>query len=119
MIPKLSPASRNSKSSHAARWRAASPAATKARIRALAQEMGYVPDSLAQGLRTRTTKLFGLVISAMTNPIFARVVMAIEERAFQLGYDVVIAHSLNVPEREAVVIRRLLSRRADGSSQAA
>src|SRR5262249_40477622 len=33
-------------------------AATKNRIRALARQMGYVPDSLAQGLRTRTTKLF-------------------------------------------------------------
>src|SRR5438874_237737 len=38
---------------------------TKVRIRRLAEEMGYVPDSLAQGLRTRTTKLLGLVGSAM------------------------------------------------------
>ncbi len=88
--------------------------ATKARIRALAQQMGYVPDSLAQGLRTRTTKLFGLVISAMTNPIFARVVMAIEERAYELGYDVILSHTLNLPEREDAAIRRLISRRVDG-----
>jgi len=89
-------------------------AATKARIRALAQQMGYVPDSLAQGLRTRTTKLFGLVISAMTNPIFARVVMAIEERAHELGYDVILSHTLNLPEREDTAIRRLIARRVDG-----
>jgi len=88
--------------------------ATKARIRALAQQMGYVPDSLAQGLRTRTTKLFGLVISAMTNPIFARVVMAIEERAHELGYDVILSHTLNLPEREETAIRRLIARRVDG-----
>src|SRR5258706_6077839 len=74
-------------------------AATKARVRALAAEMGYMPDSTAQGLRNRTTKLFGLVISAATNPIFARVVMAIEEQAHELGYDVILAHSLNIPER--------------------
>src|SRR5213082_221159 len=37
---------------------------TKARVRQLAEQMGYMPDSLAQGLRNRTTKLFGLVISA-------------------------------------------------------
>ena len=89
-------------------------AATKARIRALAQEMGYVPDSLAQRLRTRTTKLFGLVISAMTNPIFARVVMAIEEQAHELGYEVILSHTLNLPEREDSAIRRLMSRRVDG-----
>lgn len=57
--------------------------ATKDRIRRLAEEMGYVPNSLAQGLRTRTTRLFGLVISAITNPIFARVALAIEERAYK------------------------------------
>jgi LacI family transcriptional regulator len=89
-------------------------AATKVRIRQLAEEMGYMPDSTAQGLRNRTTKLFGLVISAATNPIFARVVMAIEERAHEMGYDLILAHSLNLPEREEHVIRRLLSRRVDG-----
>lgn len=88
--------------------------ATKVRIKALAQQMGYVPDSMAQGLRNRTTKLFGLVISATTNPIFSRVVMAIEEQAYELGYDVILAHSMNNVEREEKVIRRLLSRRVDG-----
>ena len=89
-------------------------AATKAKIKQLAQDMGYVPDSSAQGLRTKTTKLFGLVIPSTTNPIYARMVYAIEERAFELGYDVLIAHTLNKPEREDLVLRRLLSRRVDG-----
>jgi DNA-binding LacI/PurR family transcriptional regulator len=89
-------------------------AATKARIKALALQMGYVPDSSAQGLRTRTTKFFGLIIPSITNPIYARVVMAIEERAHELGYDILFAHSLNKPEREELCLRRFLSRRVDG-----
>jgi DNA-binding LacI/PurR family transcriptional regulator len=89
-------------------------AATKVRIKSLAQQMGYVPDSSAQGLRTRTTKLFGLVIPSSTNPIFTRVVYAIEERAQELGYGILLAHTHNMPEREEVCIRRLLSRRVDG-----
>jgi len=88
--------------------------ATKAKIKALASQMGYVPDSSAQGLRTKTTKLFGLVIPATTNPIYARIVYAIEERAYELGYDVLIAQTLNKPEREDACLRRLLSRRVDG-----
>ena len=88
--------------------------ATKARVRQLATEMGYTPDALAQGLRNRTTRLLGLVIPAATNPIYARVVMAIEEQSHALGYDLILAHSLNNPEREESVIRRLLSRRTDG-----
>jgi LacI family transcriptional regulator len=89
-------------------------AVTKSRIKALARQMGYVPDSSAQGLRTKTTKLFGLVIPSSTNPVFARIVFAIEERAHELGYDLLLAHSLNQPEREENCIRRLLSRRVDG-----
>jgi DNA-binding LacI/PurR family transcriptional regulator len=87
---------------------------TKTRIKLLAQQLGYVPDSGAQGLRTRTSKLFGLVISSMVNPIFSRVVLAIEARAYELGYDVLLAHTHNIPEREEACIRRFLSRRVDG-----
>lgn len=89
-------------------------AATRTRIRQLASQMGYVPDSSAQGLRTKTTKLFGLVVPAMTDPIFSRVVLAIEEHAHELGYDLVLAHTLNKVEREDAAIRRMLSRRVDG-----
>jgi len=89
-------------------------AATKAKIKKLALDMGYVPDSSAQGLRTKTTKLLGLVIPSPTNPIYARIVYAIEERAHELGYDLLIAHTLNKPEREEMCLRRMLSRRVDG-----
>jgi LacI family transcriptional regulator, galactose operon repressor len=89
-------------------------AQTKARIQQLAREMGYVPDTSAQGLRTRTSKLFGLVIPSITNPIFARMIYAIEARAHELGYDLLLTHTSNQVEREAVCIRRLLARRVDG-----
>lgn len=89
-------------------------AATKTRIRLMAREMGYVPDSLAQGLRTRTTRTLGLIIPAVTNPFYARAILAIEEEAHLLGYEVILAHHLNDPAREEAVIRRLLSRRVDG-----
>lgn len=89
-------------------------AATKARIKDMAEAMGYVPDAAAAGLRTRSTRLLGLVIPTLTNPIFARLVMAIEEWAYQHGYAVLLMHSHNDPPREEQCIRRLLSRRVDG-----
>ena len=89
-------------------------AKTKTRVKVLAQQMGYMPDSMAQGLRNRSTKLLGLVLSNVINPIFARTVSAIEEGAHEWGYDLILSHSLNIPEREEACIRRLLSRRVDG-----
>jgi DNA-binding LacI/PurR family transcriptional regulator len=58
--------------------------------------------------------LFGLVIPSITDPIFARIVFAIEERAHELGYDILLAHTLNQSDREEQCIRRLLARRVDG-----
>ena len=89
-------------------------AETKTRVKLLAQQMGYVPDSSAQGLRNRTTKLFGLVLPSLANPIFSRIVLAIQERAYELGYDILLAYTLYIPEREEACIRRFLSRRVDG-----
>ncbi|MBI3191341.1 MAG: LacI family DNA-binding transcriptional regulator [Pedosphaera parvula] len=89
-------------------------AATKARVRVLAEKMGYVPDSGAQALRYRSARLFGLLIPSPTNPVFARIVMAIEQRAHELGYDLLIGHTMNEKAREEYYIRRFMSRRIDG-----
>jgi LacI family transcriptional regulator len=86
----------------------------RTRIHKIAEEMGYVPDLSAQLMRSGKSKLFGLIISAATNPIYARIVMALEERAHELGYDLIFAHSLNQTSREEACIRRLLTRRVDG-----
>ena len=88
--------------------------ATKQRIQDMAAEMGYVPDAAAAGLRTRSTRLLGLVLPTQTNPIFARMVIAIEEWSFQHGFAVLLMHSHNDPAREEQCLRRLLSRRVDG-----
>lgn len=87
---------------------------TKARIRSLALQMGYIPDSQAQGLRTGKTKLIGVVIPAITHPVFARLLLALEEKAFDAGYELVLCHTLSQVEREDTVLRRLISRRVDG-----
>lgn len=87
---------------------------TKTRIKLLAQQMGYVPDSTAQGLRMRTTRLFGLAVPSAADPFFSRVVMAIEERAYGRGYDLILAQTFNIPEREDACVRRFLARRVDG-----
>ena len=88
--------------------------ATKTRLKQLAQEMGYVPDTFARALRTRSSKLLGLVISTITNPIFARVLFAIEEQAREAGYQIVLAQTLGTVEREELCIRQLLARQVDG-----
>ena len=75
-------------------------AKTKLRIGDLAKRMGYTPNLGARSLRSQETKLLGLVIPATTDPIFARIVMAIEQRALEHGYELILHHSWNQSERE-------------------
>jgi len=88
--------------------------ATKAKIKLLAQQLGYVPDSSAQGLRTRTTRLLGVAVPSVTDPFLAPALLAIEERASELGYDVMLGQTLGVTHREEACIHRFLARRVDG-----
>jgi LacI family transcriptional regulator len=76
--------------------------------------MGYVPNSMAQALRNRTTRLLGLVLSTAANPIVGGTISAIEAGAHESGCDLFLSHTLNTPEREEACIRRLLARRVDG-----
>ncbi len=87
---------------------------TKTRIKLLAQQMGYVPNALAQSLRSRKTALLGLIIPNIANPIYARTVMAVEDGAHEAGYEVVLTQTHNLVEREDSCIFRLLARRVDG-----
>lgn len=88
--------------------------ATRVRVHRIASDMGYVPNSMAQSMRTRSTKLLGLVIPSITNPIFGRVVMAIEDRSQELGFDVILTLTGNQIERELNAIHRMVSRRVEG-----
>ncbi len=88
--------------------------ATKARIRRLAQEMGYVPDALARGLRTRQTRLLGLVVPGIEHSWVSEAVSVMQDRVHELGFDLLLAQTDENVQREEISIRRLLSRHVDG-----
>lgn len=87
---------------------------TREKICSIARRMGYVPNAAAQGLRNRRTRLLGMVIPAPTDPVYARVILAIEEQAHELGFDVLLGHTLGQPGREVSVLRRMIARNVDG-----
>lgn len=87
---------------------------TAARIRQLAEEMGYVPDALGRGLRTRRARLFGLVIPSFAQLFLGQTAAAIEDRAHDLGFELLTAQTQDNPQREELCIGRLLARRIDG-----
>jgi LacI family transcriptional regulator len=80
----------------------------------MAEEMGYVPDVMAQSLRTRRTRLFGVVVPNVTHPVLSQATVALQDSAFESGYDIILAQTQDSPQREEAALRRLLARRIDG-----
>ena len=89
-------------------------ATTKAAVLAAAKELGYVYDRRAAALRTRKSHTIGLLIPGLANPFFAALVQAVEEELGPSGFTVLLANTLERPERQRAVVETLLEYRVDG-----
>ena len=90
-----------------------SPQATAAVDKA-ARQLGYVPDAIAQSMRTRSTGVVGLLVSDFSNPLYARIIVAVEARLQLGGYALLLANTHNDTRREASLIELFRRRRVDG-----
>jgi DNA-binding LacI/PurR family transcriptional regulator len=86
---------------------------TKARIKRLAEEMGYSPDAIARSLVTQKTHTVGVVVTTITDPFVAEVVQGIEDTAQENDYSVILASSASEPEREIAAVEMLRAKRVD------
>ena len=75
---------------------------------------GYRRNALAAALATSRSGVLALSISAWQNPYFAPLVRAIESRAGELGYALMMGDSHDDPTIESSLVGSLLDRRADG-----
>lgn len=63
------------------------------RVMTAVAELGYRPDSVARSLRTRVTRVLGLLIADITNPFFTSVARGMEDAAHRAGYSVMLANT--------------------------
>ncbi|MCW2722427.1 LacI family DNA-binding transcriptional regulator [Pseudonocardia sp.] len=83
--------------------------ATRRRVIAIADELGYRPNAAARSLRTDSTRALGLVVSDVANPFFAELAGRIERIAGAQGYSVVLCNSDEDAERQDGYLSRLLA----------
>ena len=87
---------------------------TAARVRRVMTELDYQINAVAQSLRTRATRVIGVVVSDITNPFFAVLVRGAEDAAHDEGYSLVVCNSDEDPGKEDLYVRTLRRRRTDG-----
>lgn len=88
--------------------------ATVRRVQEAAQQLGYVPNIVARGLRTSLSMTIGVIIPDLTNPIFPPMVRGIEHYLAPRGYTALVANSDGREQYERASFESLLARRVDG-----
>ncbi|MFD7288460.1 LacI family DNA-binding transcriptional regulator [Streptomyces sp. NPDC059863] len=87
---------------------------TRARVLQVIEELGYQPNALAQGLRTRRTMTVGLLVPDLTNPFYPMMLRGMDDVLVPAGYRTVVGNTDGVREQELAFLREMATRRVDG-----
>lgn len=87
---------------------------TRETIRREAERLGYVPNVYARSLVLGNRRTLGLVITNVSNPFYAELITAIELRAAEAGYHIVLFLSDESPDREQSAAQNVIQSGLDG-----
>ena len=84
------------------------------RVWRIVEELGYFPNTQARALVSGRSRIFGLIVSEITNPFFPEIVRVFEETAVQHNYEILVTSTVHDPERMKTSVRRMLEHRVEG-----
>src|ERR671914_2194957 len=87
--------------------------ATRARVLAKVEELGYRPNAVARSLSLRRTNTLGVVIPDLMHSFFVEIVAGIESVVNDRGYGLLLCCSAESPKKERSELEMLRSRQVD------
>jgi LacI family transcriptional regulator len=84
------------------------------RILDVSRELGYRHNAAAAALRTARSRMIGVLIPDIANPIFPPIIRGIEDSLGRNGYLAIIGNTDNDPSREEGLTSKLQERGVDG-----
>ncbi|GLI84517.1 LacI family transcriptional regulator [Rossellomorea marisflavi] len=84
------------------------------RILKVIEETGYVPSENAKSLRTKQTKVIGVILPKISTETSSRLVRGLDEVLAKEGYQILLANSGLSADKEIEHLRLLKSRDVDG-----
>jgi LacI family transcriptional regulator len=89
-------------------------AETLGRVVRAAEELNYLPNTMARSLASARSSTIGVVIGDLAVPLFAHMVRGIDDVTSAAAYTALIVNTDNDPDRELRHLRSLEERRVDG-----
>ncbi|MCJ7840739.1 LacI family transcriptional regulator [Lederbergia sp. NSJ-179] len=87
---------------------------TREKVEAVIKELGYIPNSSARSLTSKKTKILSLMVTDITNPFFTNIARGAEDKAMQMGYQLMLCNSDENVDKESKYIDMLISTGTDG-----
>ncbi len=78
------------------------------------KKYNFTPNAVARALALQYTGLIGLIVKDISNPLYSKISLGVEEVCEREGYSVIIGNTHTATEREAAYIELLKQRRVDG-----
>lgn len=88
--------------------------ATRQKVLAAVDELGYHPNGLARSMRTQRTNTIGLVVPDITNPFYPAIARGMRDVLAPAGYLIVVCDTDGDPVMERFVVEQMIARRLDG-----
>jgi LacI family transcriptional regulator len=88
--------------------------ATKKAVNELAEKYHYTPDPIALSLKSRKSKIIGVIVPEIVHYFFSTVIHGIEDVAYRSGYNVMVCESNETLGQEVQNVEALLSSRVEG-----
>jgi LacI family transcriptional regulator len=88
--------------------------ATRSRVLAKVEELGYKRNAVARSLSLRRSHTLGIVIPDLMHSFFVEIIAGIEPVASTRGYGLLLCSSSENPEKEQSELEMLRSRQVDG-----
>jgi len=87
---------------------------TRQRILRIARRLNYQPNFVARSLVIRKTNTIGLIITTILNPFYPELAKGIEDKAMELGYNIILCSTNYDLKLEKYFINILRSKGVDG-----
>ena len=87
---------------------------TKRKVKELASLLEYEPNTYAINLRTNSSRVFGLIVPAISNTFYDSFIAAAEQKARENGFLLMILQSVDDPVLEAESLRLCRANRVAG-----
>ena len=80
---------------------------TMERIRQVIEETGYEPNGAARALKTKSSRMIGVIMGDLSQPFSARALQGIEEEASLAGYQVMVGSSKMLFSKEEAHVENM------------